>query len=96
MNSPWLDCDDLPLSYRLKKRVFSKSSPCLGIFTDHPVNIMRRIGRPKTPFVPAPLDPINIESGFYGDVGDCFDPSLSSSRNSFPDPGCPDPVNSFF
>jgi hypothetical protein len=32
----------------------SRSSPCLGVFTDEPVNIARRLPRPRTPFVPAP------------------------------------------
>jgi hypothetical protein len=32
----------------------SRSSPCLGVFTDEPVNIARRLARPRTPFVPAP------------------------------------------
>jgi hypothetical protein len=32
----------------------SRSSPCLGVFTDEPVNIARRLPRPPTPFVPAP------------------------------------------
>jgi hypothetical protein len=33
----------------------SRSSPCLGVFTDEPTNIARRLPRPRTPFVPAPL-----------------------------------------
>jgi hypothetical protein len=96
MTSPWLDCEDLSLSYRSKKGVFSKSSPCLGIFTDHPANIRRRLGRPTTPFVPAPVNTINIEPSFYSDVGDFSGCSLSSSGNSFPDSGSPpDRFNSF-
>jgi hypothetical protein len=89
MTSPWLDCDDLPLNWRSKNGVFSKSSPCFGVFTDHPANIIRRLGRPKTPFVPAPVDPINVTH--------FSEPSLSSSGSSFEDSGSPpDSFNSFF
>jgi hypothetical protein len=34
--------------------------PYLGVFTDDPFVIVRRLGRPKTPFVPAPSQPADF------------------------------------
>jgi hypothetical protein len=61
MDSLWLCVDAEPAKPLRSGRtplVRSRSSgvqtPVLGIFTDHPVNIARRLPRPTTPFVPAP------------------------------------------
>jgi hypothetical protein len=34
--------------------------PVLGVFTEDPAVIARRLGRPKTPFVPAPSESVRL------------------------------------
>jgi hypothetical protein len=61
MNSVWLCVDAEPAKpLRSGKKALRRTqstgvqTPVLGIFTDHPVNIARRLPRPLTPFVSAP------------------------------------------
>jgi hypothetical protein len=61
MNSLWVSvngegvtsvcCDKRAVA---RSRLGTRRTPVLGIFTDHPANIVRRLPRPLTPFVPAP------------------------------------------
>jgi hypothetical protein len=57
MESVWLS--EIGCSTQSSKMTFSRSSPCLGVFTDEPRKIARRLARPKTPFVPAPSQTLN-------------------------------------
>jgi hypothetical protein len=57
MNSVWLCCDAEPsrlLQRRRSTGTISQTAPVLGVFTDDPAIIARRMGRPRTPFVPSP------------------------------------------
>jgi hypothetical protein len=59
MNALWLGSEDEftnPTNGHSNKFASSRSVPFLGIFTDDPAMIARRLPRPKTPFVPAPID----------------------------------------
>jgi hypothetical protein len=51
MESVWLS--ENGFSKHSNKMMFSRS-PFLGVFTDEPRKLARRLVRPKTPFVPAP------------------------------------------
>jgi hypothetical protein len=83
MQSVWMQVDKPrrernPGSSRMG---FSRSVPYLGVFTDEPAKIVRRLGRPKTPFVPAPapslrgaalwVEPVPVDSPaeVYGGYG---------------------------
>jgi hypothetical protein len=66
----------------------SRSQPCLGVFTDDPRKIVRRLPRPKTPFVPAPAQPIG---DFYPPGSGLGGLSASYSPPSADDPGCDSP-----
>jgi hypothetical protein len=81
MNSVWL-CIDAGDAMRLRagKRIPRAQTPgappaVLGIFTDDPKSIARRLPRPLTPFVPAPeaepvrgCEPLQLPQAFADDA----------------------------
>jgi hypothetical protein len=46
---------------RASKFTSSASVPYFGVFTDDPVIIAHRLGRPKTPFVPPPVRSVSCD-----------------------------------
>jgi hypothetical protein len=75
MDSLWLCVDHAPaMSLKGTKRSRAKSAaggtqhPILGIFTDTPMNIARRLPRPLTPFVPAPEPAVTQKQVVWDDV----------------------------
>jgi hypothetical protein len=63
MSSLWLCVDPEPAQrlHRPKCAQRSHSGPAFyGVFADEPMNISKRLPRPRTPFVPAPT------SSFFG------------------------------
>jgi hypothetical protein len=61
----------------------SRSSPCLGVFTDEPVNIARRLPRPPTPFVPAPQGAHFTKSVGSDDAPVGFEPPAEMPNSGF-------------
>jgi hypothetical protein len=69
MDPIWLSCDVPPARSSRSRRQKSRSGPSLylGIFTADPAEIARRLPRPRTPFVPAPVPLIALNG--KGDDG---------------------------
>jgi hypothetical protein len=92
MNSAWLSCEaetERTRHARAGKKCLSRSAPCLGIFTEHPREIVRRLVRPKTPFVPAPLQPIDFDAAWVSSddpLNFAFESSPSAFADGFGDP----------
>jgi hypothetical protein len=73
MDSIWLSCDAPRARRSSSRRQKSRSGPSLymGIFTEDPAEIARRLPRPRTPFVPAPVPmvPLNGKGDDALDLG---------------------------